>query len=305
VLKAIAARERARQDFQRGNELARQAQRTGFQKAMDGVSKWKRTFVLSWPTVLAKLTSAAAEGIGVTPLEEAAGTPFAKMFPGISERAPRHGGGLNLRAEVTAITDTVSHLIKNVKDAARTGRTDLDLVYGKPVILPRELKDWVANFHYALKTPLMQNEFSRSFSKLMQAEAARGVDVTEPLVMQRIGNQAYQLANKAIFKENNLVVNMYRRALNATLDKVDGSQTRTGKIVETALRFTFPVVDIPTTIVKRTFEYMLGAPLGLGRAAWAYHKGIENLKPDEAEARRCWRWVSSTPTTSADITRPA
>ncbi len=103
---------------------------------MDGLSKWKRTFVLSWPTVLLKLTSAATEGIALLPFEEAAGTPFAKAFKGISDRAPRHGGGLNVRAEVKAITDTVTLLIKNASDAQRTGRTQLDLLYGKPVILP-------------------------------------------------------------------------------------------------------------------------------------------------------------------------
>jgi hypothetical protein len=283
VLAAMAKREAAKADFQRGNELARRARQTNFERGLEGLAKWKRTFVLSWPSTLAKLSSAAVEGIALTPLEELAGTPFAKAFGGIAERAPRHTG-FNLRAEVAAITDTVTHLVKNMKDAQTTGQTQIDLVHGKPVIVPRELKDWVGNFHYALKTPLFQNEFSRSFSKLMQAEAARGVDVMEPLVQQRIGNQAYILAKKAIFKEDNLVVKMYHRALSATRDQVDGRQTRTGKLAETALRVTFPVVDIPTTIVKRTFEYLFGLPLGLGRAAAAYRAGLENLKSDEAEA---------------------
>jgi hypothetical protein len=92
------------------------------------------------------------------------------------------------------------------------------------------------------------------------------------------------MAQKAIFKENNLVTKMYNSALSVTRRQVDGQQTRTGKMVETGLRFTFPIVDIPTTIVKRTFEYALGLPLGLGRAGIAYARGIENLKPDEAEA---------------------
>lgn len=284
VIKARAANEAAKLAFQRANTRARLAQRNTFERAMDGISKWKRTFVLSWPTVLLKLTSAATQGMAYAPMEEAAGSLTGRMFPGIASLAPRHGSGLNVRAEVSAISNTVTHFVTDFKSALKTGNTELDLVHGKPTLLPREFKDFVGNFHYALKTPLMRNEFARSYSKLMQAEAKQGADVTEPLIQQRIGNQAYELAKKAIFKENNLVTKMYNSALAATRREVDGKQTRTGKIVETSLRWTFPVVDIPTTIVKRTFEYMLGAPLGLGRAALAYHAGIENLKPDEAEA---------------------
>lgn len=284
VLAAKAANQAIRNDFDRAVMKARLNQRGLWAKGWDGLAKWKRAFVLSWPTVLAKLTSAATQSMAYAPFEEAAGSLSRRMFPAIAEQSPRHGSGFNLRAEVQAISDTITHLVKDFNSARRTGRTDLDLLHGKPVLMPPELKDMVGNFHYALKTPLMRNEFARSYSKLMQAEAAKGVDVTEPLVQQRIGNQAYQLAQKAIFKENNLVTRMYSRALSATRDQVDGKQTRTGKMVESVLKFTFPVVDIPTTIVKRTFEYSLGLPLGLGRAGLAYAKGIENLKPDEAEA---------------------
>jgi hypothetical protein len=284
AMAAKAANQAARIDFQRQLVRDRQSKRSQFEKGMDGISKWKRTFVLSWPTVLGKLVAAAIENIAIIPLEEAAGSGTSRLFPAISERAPRHGGGLNLRAEADAISETVVHLVTDFKQGLKTGQTDVTLVHNRPVLLPPELKDYVGNLHFALKTPLLRNEYVRSFTRLMRANADRGVDISEPLVQLRISNEASVLAQKAIFKENTLVARMYRRALSATRDQVDGNQTRTGKIAETALRFTFPIVDIPTTIVKRTFEYSFGLPTGLGRAAWAYHKGIENLKPDEAEA---------------------
>ncbi|MEI9893788.1 MAG: hypothetical protein WDN28_07765 [Chthoniobacter sp.] len=64
---------REKLNFDRAREKDRLANRTGPEKFLDGIAKWRRAFVLSGVKTIAKLTSAAAEIIAIAPLEEAAG----------------------------------------------------------------------------------------------------------------------------------------------------------------------------------------------------------------------------------------
>lgn len=287
VLKKKAAVESLKLEVDRAAEKERLRKRTRAEKVLDGIVKWNRTFILSGIHTLAKLTSAAGEIVAITPIEEAVGGVISKI-PGVSrvaEKAPRHGG-FSLRAEKEAVVGSWKNLLRDAASNFKTGHTDLDLLYGKPNLAPRELKDYIANIHGALKSPAKRNEFIRSFEKRVEHAARNGRDVADPMVQTQLSIEAYKDANRSIFREDNMVVSMWRRGLSALkqTDKATGRPSLRGKIVETALNVSLPIVRIPTNIVARTFEYSLGSLSGSVRLARAMAEGLDKLNPDEADA---------------------
>jgi len=152
-------------------------------------------------------------------------------------------------------------------------------------LMPRELKDYIANIHSALKEPARQNEFYRSFDKRMDAAAKSGLDITDPIVQSKIGLDAYKDANRQIFTEKNMLADAFNRAVArfGEADKATGKPTLTGKVAQTAARFELPIVRIPLNIVKRAFEYSFGTAIGSVRLARALSSGLDNLRPEEAD----------------------
>lgn len=274
--------------FERERAKAMEQKETAVRWLLDSLARWKRTAVLSWPGIFSKLTSAAWEGIGVASVESALAGVYGKILPkDLTEGAVRYGRGTSLRIEVDTLTDTLTNLIKNFKDIVKTGNMEIDLRYGKPEIAPAHLFDWVGNLHYALKSPLMYNEWSRSFKILMRDAASKGIDVTDPAVVQKIGTMAYKYGEERLFSEPNMAVDFFRWGMRALEQKGAGSDRASlmGKIAQTILKFELPVVKIPTNIVKRTFEYN---PFGGGtaaavRIARAYRNGIEKLPAQEKD----------------------
>src|SRR6185369_7342282 len=71
----------------------------------ENLLRWQRFGLLSGVSTLGKLGAAATGRLTLTPIEEAVGA-VAHITPGlrsISERAPREGGGINLKAERDAL----------------------------------------------------------------------------------------------------------------------------------------------------------------------------------------------------------
>lgn len=273
--------------YDRARESERLRTRTRTEKFLDGIHKWNRAFILSGVHTLAKLTSAAGEIVAIAPVEEAVGGVIGKI-PGMSkiaEKAPRHGG-FSIRAEKEAVVGMWRNLFKDAASNFKSGHTDLDLLYGKPHITPPELKDYVGRIHAVLKSPAKRNEFMRSFEKRTTYAQRNGMDIRDPMVQLKIGTEAYKDAQRSIFSEDNMVVDIWKRGMSALAqkDKVTGRQSLRGKIGETAMKTLLPIVRIPTNIVNRTFEYSLGTVSGAARIARALTNGIENLHPEEADA---------------------
>jgi len=284
ALRLKAENERAKESFARALYKDRQKQRTPLEKVQDTLVKWRRAFILSSPVTLAKLTSAAGERMMFTPAEELVGAGISKLIPEVAKRAPREGG-LNARSEAKAITEGFTKGMKDAWKVLTTGKSDLDALYGKKNVVPNEAVDFMGNIHGALKTVAKRNEFSRSFEKRMSHAIANGVDVSDPLVQTSIATSAYKDAQRSIFMQDNRVVGMYKRALSA-LDQPDKETGRipvSSKVGGTALRVLLPIVKVPTNIVAETLQYATGLVTGSARLAFAMRRGIENLKPGEAD----------------------
>lgn len=283
-LKIKSNLERAKSDYRSVLEKDRWSKRTTAEKVMDTFTKWRRGFILSSPTVFAKLGSAAAQRLGITPIEEAVGAGIGKVIPGVASRAPR-GGGLHPSAEAKAITDGFTKGMSDAWDTLKTGKSSLDVLYGKHGGMPPALIDYIGHLHGAIKAPVKRAEFARSFEKRTQWAINNGLDVTAPDVQTKIALESYKDANRAIFMQDNRVVDAYQRAVSALEQpsKLTGKPTVLGKAGATLMRTAIPVVRIPTNIVAETFSHVFGLASGSAQAINAYRKGIETLKPEEAE----------------------
>lgn len=260
------------------------ADRAPFEKVQDTFLKWRRGFILSSPVVLAKLTSAAAQRMIFTPVEELIGAGYSSLLPDVASRAPRQGG-FSLEAESKSITQGFTQGMKDAWDTMKSGGSNLDALYGGKLDIDPSIIDVIGHIHGALKAPVKRAEFSRSFQKRTEFAIRNGLDPRDPATQSEIAIAAYKDANRAIFQQDNIVATAWNRALNALeqKDKTTGHPSVAGKTLATVGRTLLPIVKIPTNIVAETFEYVLGTFTGSARLAHAYSKGIESLAPEQAD----------------------
>jgi hypothetical protein len=277
--------ERAKQTIQQADARDAMKGRTLWEKTQDTFVKWRRAFVLSSPVTLAKLTSAALERKAFTPVEELVGGAISKVVPGLAAKAPREGG-FSVTAEAKAITDGFTKGMSDAWQTLKTGKSDLDVLYGTHNGIPRDGVEFIGATHGALKASTKRNEFARSFQKRVEFELRNGGDPNDPVTQSRMALDAYKDANRSIFLNDNRVVDAYRRGISALKqpDKVTGHPSVGGKAVATVAETLLPIVRVPTNIVAETMQYALGSVSGSVRLAKAYYDGINKLAPDQADS---------------------
>ena len=267
-LKAQA--ERVKQKFREGLLRDRLKQRSGWEKAMDAVQAWRRGFILSGPATLAKLTAAAIWRGAITPAEELVGSGL-RQIPGLREiaaRAPRQGGGLSVRAESRALTEGFTTGMRDAWQTLRTGKSDLDALYGKRLNRPQEFIQIFGNIHGALKAPIKRAEFARSFQQQVEFYTRHGVDASDPAIQAKIGLQAYADAERSIFMQRNMFADKLNAFIRARVDPKTGHASIGQKSIETAGNVLLPIRKVPTNIVAETLEYAFGSLSGAARR-WA------------------------------------
>lgn len=261
------------------------SKRNGNEKFMDFISTWRRGFILSNPVVIGKLLSAAFARDITTPLEGLAGSGLRKIpiVRDIAAKAPRYGGGLNVSAEVKAITGRLTTGMRDSWEIFKTGSSELDRVYGKEKVYPKSFMNIFGNIHGMLKASVKRAEFERSFEILGQFYAKAGVDVTDPIIQTRIGLEAYAEANRAVFMEDSALAEKLNAFIKAKINPKTGHASAGQKGFETLGRIAFPVVRVPINIAAQTAEYAFGSLSGLGGVAAAYRNGIETLTQEDAD----------------------
>jgi hypothetical protein len=289
-----AEHERVKQEFQTEVIKARLAARSPLDVLQDTLVKWRRGFLLSGPVTLAKLTSAAAQRMVFTPAEEGLGGFLGKLpfVSRIAEKAPREGG-FNSNAEARAITKAFTQGIRDAGELLKSGKGVLEVLYGKGKdaavresdVAPHSVIEFFGQIHGALKAPVKRAEFERSMEKRLAFGIKNGVDVSNPLVQANIAVEAYKDANRAIFLQDNMVTDAYKRALSAFEEnnKATGKPNPGGKLIGTAARVSLPIVKVPTNIVGETVQYATGLATGSVRLANAFRNGIDSLSPEQAD----------------------
>lgn len=287
VATARAALARVQQQHAQMKDRFEKANRSFPEKALDWTNKWIRNAALSWPTVLEKLTGAAAIRTLSTPIEQIPGYALSKVFRRLGELAPREGvptiSGAK-RAEVAAQVRMWTKGIKGSADMLRNRKTELQLTHDTHN-LPPGLSDYLGSLHGALKNPTLENEYARSLTLRTEHAAVNAVDTQDPLVQLRLSNEAYMDAKRSIFMQDNGVVDAWNAGLKRLEAKdKDGKPNLVLKVISSALQSELPIVKVPTNVIAETSDLLTGWLHGPARAAFAYAHGIENLRPEQADA---------------------
>jgi hypothetical protein len=271
--------EKVKDKWESGLIMDRLKKRGVPEKVANKIVALARAFKLTSPVVFGKLTSAAAVRLAQNPTEEIIGSAIARVLPGIAEQSPRHGM-VNINAEAKSITDAFTKGMADAWQVLTTGKSELDLLYGKHIALPWEWMGVFGQMHGSLKAPVKRAEFARSFEKRIAWNMKKGVDVTSSVEQMRIGMEAYQDANRSIFMNDNAVTDLYKIAINM----MDRSQKHpvAGKALANAARFFMPIVKVPTNIVGETME-MNPVYGGAKILVLGLTKGMKDMAPEDAD----------------------
>ncbi|MEI6396401.1 MAG: hypothetical protein WCT12_35505, partial [Verrucomicrobiota bacterium] len=280
ALKLKAEAERARDKFQDGLERDRLANRNWWQKTGDAFVKWERAIKLSSPITLGKLVAAAATRLGTTPIEEAIGGAYSKIIPQVAAKAPR-GGGFSIKAEAKSLTGAITKGMADAASILKSGKSDLETLNQKKHYGDRSWMDFFGETHQMLKSPVKRAEFERSLQKRIEHAIRNGVDVTDPLVQVDLMKEAYIDGNRSIFMQDNFVSTSFNNFV--TMLSNNKNNPVAGQISANILRFMLPIVKVPTNLVGESFTHATGLATGSARLGYAFMKGIDNLKPEEAE----------------------
>ena len=295
ALRLKAEAERAKSKFLSGLREDNMKNRTLIEKALDAMVKWSRGFILSGPSIIEKLTSAAFFRLGLNPMEATVGSGF-KHLPYVKQvaaRAPIEGRGINVRREAKALTAGLMEGVKDAYQTLRTGKSPLDRVFGKRQDsgigeLDDEQKSFVdifGHFHSALKSPVKRVAFEHALLDQAEFYIGKGVDVSDPGVQTKMMVEAYKRAKKDIFMQPNHYADRVRRFINSLEEKAKGEKNvkLTRKIAASTLRTLMPIMKVPTNIVGEVIEYTTGLVTGSTKTAQAFRAGIDQLKPEQAD----------------------
>lgn len=279
--------------------------RSKLQLAFMWASKLTRASVLSGLNVLYKLASAATIGGALKRIpEQQIGRVYSKIFKGIAEKAPIEGYTY-AKSEAKFYRDFFDpkKFWKNTIQILKEGQTDFSSKMGKmPDVFLTELtipgeqtgmkgkfKKLLGGFertitipmnlHMVIKDPLKRATFEASFENGLIWAEKNGLDINDPLVINSIENMAYKRANYEIFMESNKFSELFNK--QKSVWERSGSAGGAAKFLAD---FFIPVSTVPTNIVRRLVTTSpAGLTRGLAKSADAYRKGIENLKPEEAD----------------------
>lgn len=291
-----AQRERLKSEVDQQVRRLEKQNRSTPTKIADFAMGLRRLIILSSVKTIGKLTAAASMRTITTPIEEAIGTGLSKIpgIKGIAEKAAREGP-MSLEAEKAALKGTFTkETPRQMLQVAKTGSSDIDVLYGGKQAHEPEMLNIVGQIHGALKVPAKRNEFFRSVSKFTESTIktaiAKGMTPEEaqayaqkPHIQALIMGKAYAESQRAILMSDNAAVNAYK-VMTAFLRNAGdkGSMTRAlGSGAARTLQWFLPIVKIPTNFVAEAGSYGIGGLKALGQVIAA--KGTENLTPEQAD----------------------
>lgn len=281
-----AARDAIKKKVKAAEIEARNKLRTNFEKAFDWTSNFRRAGVLSGNKVLLKLAAYSATKLPTMLATEAAGGVLSKLplIRQVAERAPSEGG-FSTRAIATAGAKFFTKGLEDAWKTAREGHSDIKSAFSTQPELQRHWYDFAQSMHEVIKSPLRRAAFELSLAKRMEFAAKKGADITDPLVQMALAKDAYLDSNRALLLENNRLASGIRGLIKQLEQKGKLSHVPgIGKAGATLARVEFPILTVPLNFVKQTMTAAFGLASGSAKLAAAFHRGIENLSPEEADS---------------------
>ena len=161
-------------------------------------------------------------------------------------------------------------------DVLKTGKGELDLLYGKNNGLPPDAMNFFGRLHGSFKTVPKRAEFYRSIIKRTEHAEKMGIDTSDPMVEAKIAAEAYVDATRAIFMNDNAMTTAYRILLRYAENKGKG-----GQAAAATMKTLLPIVKVPANFVAESTSYAIGGAKALGKVI--ADGGTKNLTPEGAD----------------------
>ena len=282
-----AEKERIAKKFKRQQADYQKANAPKTSKFFDFISNLRRFAVLSGVNVVGKLAAYSATKLPTIGATEAIGGALGKI-PKVSDvlsKAPSEGG-FSAKLISNSIAKGLTQGFVDAYKTATKGQSDLRAAYSNRVESGREWYNFFQTIHEIVKSPLRRTAFELSLAKRMDYAQRHGADITDPMVQLALSKDAYLDSDRALLLENNRLAGGIRglfKQLEAK-DKKTGTVPLHGKIAATAGRVELPILNVPLNYVKQTLTAAFGLVSGSVKLRAAFKNGIENLKPEEADA---------------------
>lgn len=254
------------------------------QKVYHYTVKARRAILLSSIATLEKLFAAAeTRTLAMAPTERLIGGLYAKLpvIRDVAANSPRHWG-YSVAAEKAAVKEIFSpKMYKEAYQAGMpkllggrgTGKSELDMLYGKEADFPAEVMDLFGHLHAGEKTLAKYPEFARSLEMRTEFARRKGLDLADPAVKEEIESKAYADALRAALLNDDALVSAFRAGIRSL--KTGGHE-----LAATELELLFPIVKVPMNYVKEAGEYSLGVPRALAKVI---SKGAKYLSEEESD----------------------
>ncbi len=278
----------AKRSVNEGMEKQRLANRPTYQKVLDQISGAARASALSGYHTLGKLLGYSLSKFAETPLTEATGAGLSKVpgLRGIFEKANLESGS-TLGALAKLYTKAATTGLKEAATILRTGKSSAKTLHDTKDFKPVRWYDFFGALHSAEKEPLRLGTQEMLLHRLTENAIKQGLDVNDEFVRAAINKEAYDYSQRSILQENNMAAEAVN-GLHARLEKVNpstGQPEITKLVISTLLRtlLTKGIIRTPANYIAQTIARTpIGLLTGIGKTVAAHARGLDNLKPAEA-----------------------
>lgn len=251
--------------------------KTSLQKGLAYGAAGVRAGVLSGLKVLGKIGGALLQRIPQQYIEEGAGKGWAKIYPDVAAKAPRHGAGINAATEAEFLRGLKSGALE-IPSIIKTGDSELSLAQGKRYPnIPTKIGTALAipgRVHMAEKNILKVGEYNRSLEANLQWAERQGMDRSNPDVIEQAKQRAYKDAEEIVLLGDNLFSRFLRNGRRSMSDE--------GKSLT---RIVVPVERVPSNYLAQAIgDYGFGLIRGTIRALKARNPELlEKMSPEDAD----------------------
>jgi len=269
--------------------LAEMKNRSNFEKGRDIWLKWQRNFFkLSSPIVMGKLTFAAWWRLVGMIADDVSGTLVSKVLPKLSKQALGEGGGLRVNELAKSYTTGFMKGMQDIAQLRKTGKTDLEVLYGKDKVhLTPKGVEYVGLLHEAIKAPVKRIAFEKAMIRRTENYMNYGYDVSDPLVMTKISQEAYRDAERQVFKQDNKFAKLVRKSIEEldAPDKETGEKKLANLLASTAIQEFVPFTRVPVNIITEGLSYSFGSEYGALKLIMQTikYKGMDNIPHEQAD----------------------
>jgi hypothetical protein len=251
----------------------------------------ERAIKLTGLTTIEKLGGAAVTRIATRPVELGVQSILGQIpvLRTVAEAATAERG-LRFGGEMAAVKGIYKG-IKQIPQMFREHGTAEDVLYGKGAGLgigephsPGGVIDTILDIpgrtHGAIKQPVKMSEFYRTKANMEDLYRKQGKDLSDPRIQKEIGDVAYNNAQRAIFMQDNFANGAFRDMLRSL--ETNKTAPNLGFATSKIAQFLLPIVKVPLNIVGETAVHMGGTVSGSIKLAGVMKRGLENIKPEEA-----------------------